>query len=162
MNTVFALLVSCFIAGSNDHAIYIGVIDVIYNEDKASMELKVFSDDLRDIIRNYDEGYIHGELNDFHIQNRMLVDRYFTEKIQIEMNGNEFRLELKQIEKEGDVHRIYFDMDVPNVLEKLELTTDFFTELFPTQTNIVNLTYNGEKYFGKLTKATPTFSLTLD
>jgi hypothetical protein len=51
-----------------------------------------------------------------------------------------------------DVYLLEFIMDCEKVWNNLEIKADYFMELFPTQSNIIQIEYKNEKRFHRLLK----------
>lgn len=140
-----------------EHALYLGTIQVKYEGDSAvaHLELKVFSDDLQSAIRNAYETFKPGPISDLFTENQPLIETYFGEHLQVEINGSIQVLQLTHHEQLNDAHLLKFELKSPSVWNQLELTADFFMELFPTQTNVVSVSYLQQKQFARLSKQQP-------
>ena len=140
-----------------EHALYLGTIQLKYEEhsDVAHLELKVFSDDLQSAIRNAYETFKPGPLDDLFTQNQPLIESYFSEHLQLEINGTPQVLQLIHNEQLNDAHLVKFEFKTPSIWKQLDLTADFFMELFPTQTNVVSVSYLQQKQFARLSKRQP-------
>lgn len=128
-----------FIPKSNDHAIYISVLEI----DEKEMKVKVFTDNLDDAIRN-DANSIEG---------------YFRKKIRLQINEQFVGFNLQEVSEEGDSYWITFKLDAPTNWQSFYLEADYFMELFPDQTNVVKVIGDNPQFF-RLTKANPTCSFT--
>lgn len=140
-----------------EHALYLGTLQLKYEEHSAvaHLELKVFSDDLQSAIRNAYETFKPGPLGDLFAQNKTLIESYFGEHLQLEINGGSQVLQLIHHEQINDAHLLRFKLASPKVWNQLELTADFFMELFPTQINVVSVSYLQQKQFARLSKQRP-------
>lgn len=132
------------------HAIYISVIEMQHVEgsNEYSLEVKVFSKDLKDCLRNY----LRGDL----VDNDSLPDlkdltKYFSNYIQIKVNNQNLQLECSHILIENDTYRLQFVGKCPDLWDSLELKAGYLMEIFTDQSNILNLSSNGSRYFHRFT-----------
>lgn len=147
-----------------NHAIYISIVDIYYNSTtiESSMEVKVFTDDLQDVIRNFSGDYVSTSIDEFVGENEKLIAEYFSEHLKLIINGVSSQCTLTKVERENDAHFLFFDLPLTLEWQALEVQGGFFTEVFPDQSNVVSVAYDEEKQFAKLTKAHPTYSFTFD
>jgi hypothetical protein len=155
-NIILVILIYILSLGVPSHAIFISVIDV----KEEAISIKVFSDDLRDVLRNYSDTYVNKGLEEFVQSNESLISDYFTNHLKIMINGKYLEFQLIEIKKENDAHFLYFSIESPAVWKQIEVKGDFFTELFPDQSNILTIKKDGEKYFSRLTKSNPKYTIT--
>lgn len=139
---------------SDFHALYISVIQIQHHENspKATVNIKVFTDDFQSALRNEFSDYqpvleeILCEEKSHHIK------PYFDKHFNININKQKQELTFLNCQKEGEVYWLKFELEVPKKWETLKVEADFLMELFPTQSNILNVEYQGEKRFGRMTK----------
>lgn len=137
-----------------DHAIYIGVIQVLHDASAASAEVnvKVFTDDMQNALRNAFKNYEVIPEERICARQQELLAAYFAEHLTFDVNGTGVEMNLKSCTKENDVYWLTFDISCPPQWSKLRVEADFFMELFPTQSNMVSLHHGGERRFFRLTK----------
>ncbi|MBX2877368.1 MAG: hypothetical protein KTR30_34925 [Saprospiraceae bacterium] len=140
-----------------EHALYLGTLQLKYIEQSAEAHLavKVFSDDLQSAIRNADESFQVGPIDELFNQNGPLIEAYFEQHLQLEINGISQVPKLYQSEQINDTHILKFKIACPPAWNHLELTADFFMELFPNQMNVVSVSYLEQKQFARLNKQQP-------
>ncbi|WP_462248457.1 DUF6702 family protein [Ekhidna sp.] len=115
-----------------DHDIYLSVLEI----DNQEMKIKVFSDNLKDALKN----------------DNTSIEDYFRKKIKLQINNQKIEFFFKDSKVEGDSHWITFNLDTPKKWQSFHLEADYFMELFPDQINVIKVL--GEKpQFFKLTKA---------
>ncbi len=159
------LLISCLLAFSlrtspellstlSEHAIYIGVIQVLHEEQaaKATVNVKVFKDDMQNALRNAFDNYEVIPLDDICARQEDLLADYFADHLLFLVNGKAVKTTLENCSVENDVYWLTFDMPCPAQWNKLSVEADFFMELFPTQSNMVSLHHGEERRFFRLTK----------
>lgn len=137
------------------HAIYISVLEF----DQQQLRVKLFTDDLQDAIRNYSSDFKPGETNSFIQKNQRLVESYLNDKIQLSINGQVVKVNFQSSKVEGDSYWITFSLRNVGEWKSLSLRDTHFMELFPTQTNIIKITGDKQR-FCKLTKQSNTCNFT--
>lgn len=142
----------------SSHALYLGTLQLKYQaeEQEAFLDLKVFSDDLQSAIRNAYQEFQPGPLSTLFSQNQSLIEDYFTQHLTLRINDVDHVPQLYQSEQMNDAYLLQFKFTSPAHWTKLELTADFFMELFPNQINVVSVAYQQQKQFARLSKKQPT------
>ena len=142
---------------SSDHAIYLGVIQVLHEkaQERAEVNVKVFTDDMQNALRNAFEDYEVIPEEEICARQQGLLAAYFAEHLNFDVNGTGVEMNLKSCTKENDVYWLIFDMPCPAHWSKLHVEADFFMELFPTQSNVVSLHHGEERRFFRLTNKQP-------
>lgn len=151
---LFALLISTFTSRAN-HAIYLSVVEI----SEGRVSIKVFSDDLQDVIRNYSEQTIHSDLDEFVSTNEEQINAYFNDKLKLRINGKLAAFDLIDSMKENDAHFLNFTFESDSIWKKLEVEGSYFTELFPGQINVLTISKGDKKHYAKLTKSEPAFKV---
>lgn len=162
--TAFLLFLTA-LQPSVNHAIYISIVEINYSSTTklANLQVKVFTDDLQDVLRNYSADYVAQPKEAFISNNRQLVEEYFNSNLKMEVNGELLLLKFDEARAEGDAHFLSFSLPNSQITWKsLKIEGQFFTELFPDQSNILNLKVDEKKYFARLTKANPNYTFTFD
>jgi len=138
----------------DDHALYIGVIQIDHKNLglTAGVNVKVFADDLQSALRNAFPAYEPAAQDSFCAKNGKSIKDYFAGHLQVGINGIAASMSLKDCHRENDVYWLTFDMPCPHKWEIVTISADFFMELFPTQSNVVNVMYGEEKRYFRLTK----------
>lgn len=137
------------------HAIYLSVVRIEHREasGEAQLLVKVFTDDLRDVIRSgYPEQYAPAAEDLFCSLNRTSIQQYFQDKLQINVNGHPARLSLLEGQRENEVYWLSFRLEGPERWREVAVTASFFMEIFSTQSNIIQLINGDEKRFARLTR----------
>ena len=139
---------------SEDHAIYISVIEFHGKE----LKVKLFTDDLQDAIRNDNSSFQPSDVKSFCRVNKTPIESYFMKKLKIMVDGKAASIRLRESKLEGDSDWILFDMNSNEEWRTLSITASHFMELFPTQTNIIKV-IGSKQRFCKLTSSNPTCSI---
>lgn len=142
------------------HAIYISVIDIKHEESKeeASLVIKVFTNDFEDVLYNHSNlpdrqagKRLQLSKADVCNSNKEIINTYFEKHLQMHVNGKSMVYRFESCEINDDSIWVTFSMTCAPDWDNFNIRADYFMELFPAQTNVVNLLEGGEKRFLKLT-----------
>ena len=141
------------ISVDSDHAFYLSVIEVAYpaEDGNTALRIKVFSNDLQEAISEYDhtEKLIdQAQLCTVSIDQ---VTHYLNQHVKVQLDGVPVTLKIRDCRIEGDSHWLTFQIST-KPWKEIALSADFFMELFPTQTHVVNVLHGHKKQFARLTK----------
>ncbi len=121
------------------HALYLSLTEVRVAGSAGSLEVKVFSDDLQDALRNYSDSYQPGSLENYFERNEQLATDYFAENLTIRVNGQKADLQYQGFSRENDAHFIRFRMKLPAETRQIAIEAGFLMEVFPDQVNVVKV-----------------------
>lgn len=161
---ISALLVCNLFLVPRDHAIYIATVEVTRSasQREAEVKIKVFTDDLQDVIRNYSSKYKPGAARDLISANGPLIAAYFQKNLAITINDELTTLEWVKGMHENDACFLQFSIGTPSAWEKLKVDGDFFCEVFADQSNVVTINNRDKRSFIRLTKSQPAYTFTFD
>ena len=147
---VFTLLTFQGTSSYARHALYISVIEIEHasGSNKATLRVKVFSDDLRESLYMMTRKRINSDSLTCH--HKGTLERYFEDHMSFKINKTTQRLVNPSCELLDDSTWLYFTIDVPENWEVVEINADYFTELFPTQSNMVIITNDDQRRFARL------------
>ena len=124
---------------SKDHAIYLSTLEINVDQNEIEVVIKVFEDDLRDALRNF-----HSRIMD---TSAVLFPDYVAQyfDIHLEIKNGEMLIEPYQnsVKLVGDSYQIKMSAQIVEPIMLLQIQADYFMELFPTQQNVLNLTFEG-------------------
>ena len=143
------------------HALYLSVMELT-NSDQGRLTVKVFTDDLQDVLRNYNSNTDLNSFDQIGDINREILNTYFNQNLIIKINGKTKKMVLEKTVKETEAHFLYFQFDSDSDWKTLDVNGSYFTELFPAQTNVLTVINNEEKHFTRLTKSQPSYKVTFD
>ena len=122
----------------DEHAIYISVVEIEHKEITSSeIRVKVFKDDLRDVIKN-NEGEVIANL-EYCPKNISDLENYFNKTIEIQIDDQKLTLKHESCSLEGDAYWFFFSSEAPSAWNSISIKDIHFLELFPTQSNIVKV-----------------------
>ena len=131
----------------SEHAIYVSVLEI----KKGSLMVKVFANDLEDAIFNQVQQRVN-LLNSNCSENRALVSDYFKNHLGFFIDGDLMSYNFVSCEVNDISLWITFEFASPAIWSEVEITADYLMELFPTQSNVVSITYKKEKRMFRLIK----------
>ena len=139
---------------AEDHAIYISVIKIQHavNASTASVYMRVFTDDFKNALRNRFGYESILEKPTFCTDYESYINEYFSKKFVCQINSERVEYRLMNCEKTEEVYHLEFIMDCPTRWNSAVIEAPFFMELFPNQSNIVNIENGSLKRFGRATK----------
>jgi len=132
---------------SSSHAIYVSVLEV----KQGSIMVKVFANDLEDAIFNHAQqryDLVSGDCS----KGKALITNYFRSHLAIKIDGKEQQYSYLSCEVNDISLWLTFEFISPVTWKEVEITADYLMELFPTQSNVVSITYQTEKRMFRLTK----------
>jgi hypothetical protein len=136
---------------TTSHAIYVSVLEI----EQGSLKVKVFANDLEDAIYNHCQqrlDLLTGNCS----QSKSLIDNYFSDHLAVKIDGQERKFSYKTCEVNDISLWLTFEFNTPAKWRKVEITADYLMELFPTQSNVVSVSYLKEKRMFRLTKGATT------
>jgi hypothetical protein len=135
------------------HAIYVSVLEVEQPIGKkgGDIRIKVFTNDLEDAIFNKSQERIKLLQNSCD-QNKVLVSDYFAAHLQISIDGKPIKYTYVSCEINDASIWFNFNYTAAPAWEEIEIMANYLMELFPTQTNVVSITYHGKKKMFRLLK----------
>lgn len=134
------------------HAIYISVIEINHLEadNEATLIVKVFSNDFEDALYNHSDKRLQiSKANECEL-NKEIIETYFRKHLQMQVNGKSLVYRFTSCDINDDSIWLTFSMTCMRDWNNFSIKADYFMELFPAQTNVVNLHEGGEKRFLKL------------
>jgi len=136
-----------------DHAFYISVIDIkhIASSRKASLTVKVFTDDMCDALRNALKSKDALDAQLLCSDHNEDISDYFAAHMSLDLNGSKVPVNFNTCKIIGDTYQLSFKVDCPTEWRELKITADFLMELFPTQSQMVHINNNAETVTMRLT-----------
>jgi hypothetical protein len=124
----------------NEHGIYLSLSEVSLSKSQSLIKIKIFSDDFENILRLYNNGKLSS--TDICAKESLILS-YFTKNMPIKINDKFIKLQWSGCEKIGDSLALQFSFDNPTDGKELKIKATFFTELFPSQQNIIQIKTEG-------------------
>jgi len=143
------------------HGIYISVVDIHINvaDMQNQIVVKVFADDLQAAILNELNEQIQIEASPSKDE-MLIIAEYFNNHMEISTVKGNIELSLDKAEKEADTFWVYFVLpDNMEATASMRLTVDYFQELFPMQTHIINARISDSAIYRKMNAKTTSINL---
>ena len=138
-----------------EHALYISVTDIFYQESQQELEVqfKIFTDDLEDGLRANQNQIL--ELEDgVDEKEALVVHNYLLDKVEIFLDGKAPPVNMISCKLEGDAIFALYKGKLESQPNKLEIYNKILLDLFPTQKNIIRLRGKSPVGFLNLDKQT--------
>jgi len=120
--------------------------------------VKVFADDLEDAIFNQAQqrpDLLNGSCK----QSKILISNYFKKHLIFKIDGKEQDYVYLSCEVNDISLWLTFELNSPATWGEVEITADYLMELFPTQSNVVSITYQSDKRMFRLTNGSTSETL---
>ncbi|MDX8339856.1 DUF6702 family protein [Draconibacterium sp. IB214405] len=131
---------------SQAHPFYVSLCQVDYNEQNHSLEIavKIFADDLLVVLADegHDKLYLGEEKENAHTDEYIFA--YLQEKLRFKVNSQAVQTNFVGKEMEKDVVWIYLEVEDVAELNTMDVSCNLLTDAFSDQSNIVQVTKNGE------------------
>lgn len=144
---IFLILftVFCFVAvGANAHPYYVSICQVNYNAETNSLEVsvKTFADNLQSALENagYSDTFL-GQENE-HPQTDTFISEYLQAKLEFAVNGKLQPYQFIGKEMEDGVMWLYLEITGVEHFERLGVRCSLLTEVYETQSNIIQVEKN--------------------
>ena len=126
-----------------NHAIYISVVKITHQETAptATISMRVFRDDLKDILRNKFGYESIMEKPTFCQAYENYIQQYFKKEFVCTINNEPVKYYLVGCEKAEEVFQLEFEMECPIQWDSAKIEAPYFMELFAKQSNIIPVSY---------------------
>jgi hypothetical protein len=146
-------LIGASLSERDNHAIYLSMSEVNVKNDSLQVVIKVFSDDLRDALKNHNPiEYQPTDLSQFFARNKTIAIDYFNDKFTLFAEKSRLTLKFEEHSVEGDIHFIMFRSYIASPMKTLTADATFLMELFPTQVNVIKVNRDESTHYLKFTK----------
>ncbi len=129
------------------HPFFISICQIHHNSEAKTLEIaiKLFANDLETAMEAEQTPALHLGTDREIADANSHIDRYLQRHFQLSINGTPVTGEF--IGKEFDADVVWCYIEVPDVstVSKLEVSNRLLMDEFPSQTNVVHITVNGER-----------------
>ncbi len=144
---LFLVYIFVFTAvSSNAHPFYVSIFQIDYNSENKSLEIsvKIFADDLLFALeKNGEKNIFLGEEKE-RSDTDDLIYSYIISKFGLTVNGEKRIPNFIGKEMEADVVWTYLEIENINELIAIDVSCNLLTEIYPTQSNIIQVN-NGKE-----------------
>jgi len=125
------------------HKYYVSVTDIEYAKETKSLQIisRLFVDDFEKVLkeRYLDTLSLDDNSADFY------MEKYFTKKLQIDVNKKPQQFNFIGKEIDGDMVHCYFEIENISNIETINVTNKLLFDTYKSQQNITHLKINGKK-----------------
>jgi hypothetical protein len=140
------LVLVCFLTLSSfkanrSHEFYLSVTEIEYKKDAGTFQIisRVFIDDFQKVLnKRYGKNIsLSHEKETGDVENS--INKYLSQKLQIQINGEKFQLNYLGKEYEGDQLILYVEVENVPDFNRIEVTNAILTDLYDDQKNVVHV-----------------------
>lgn len=138
------------------HALYIGMAEFAHasGSRQATLRVRVFYDDLQSAARALaPKQFKAGTPAQWPSQNKRLIEQYLQKHLWCVIDGKKTVPVLKTVALEGEVYWVELEAACVPSWKTLDIHADFLMELFPDQSNVVQVVHGSVKRFARTTRA---------
>jgi len=143
----FILVLLPLLAFTTAHKYYVSVTKIEYVKEKESVQIisRIFIDDFEKLLRErYDEN-ITLDTKDELSTIDVYIERYLTEKLKIDINGQASKFIYLGKEYEDDIVFCYLEIEKITHIKSFEISNKILLDMFEEQENIVRTNINGKR-----------------
>ena len=133
------------------HPIYISSTNVVINDDKLEIKVKLFRDDLEDGLRDFHGFSISIDSPNKIEKKKNLIDQYINDKLTLIINNEKINFFIKDYSLINDVLEVYFIQNFTKKTKDIRITNQLLIEVYSEQSNIMFLDVFGKKYYDNFT-----------
>ena len=133
------------------HPIYISSTNVVINDDKLEIKVKLFRDDLEDGLRDFHGFSISIDSPNKIEKKKNLIDQYINDKLTLIINNKKINFFIKDYSLINDVLEVYFIQNFTKKSNDIRITNQLLIEVYSEQSNIMFLDIFGKKYYDNFT-----------
>jgi len=125
------------------HKYYVSVTDIEYAKETKSLQIisRLFVDDFEKVLK---ERYLNTLSLDDNSAD-FYMEKYFTKKLQIDVNKKPQQFNFIGKEIDGDMVHCYFEIENISNIETINVTNKLLFDTYKSQQNITHLKINGKK-----------------
>lgn len=140
------LAVLPLLAFTEAHKFYVSATDIEYNEKQRSLQIisHVFTDDLENLLQTRYSKELTLVKENEHPAADDYVQRYFSDKLKLSVNGKERSFNYIGKEYDKDQLLVYLEVEGVEPLKTIGVKNAVLTDLFPEQKNVVKVKFKNE------------------
>lgn len=145
MQLIYSLIIGFYavLGVVNDHDIHVSVTDIEISADgKIEVVVKVFLDDLM-LSMGLELG---AELPDDYAGSDDLIDKFLENNLEVKINGDTIAYVLEDTTPSSPAIWITLVGETLDEIETIEINNKILIDQFDDQTNMINVSYKGERY----------------
>ena len=144
MKKAFALIFTFILFSSfslKDHETYLSVTEIEYKQEKQSLQIisRVFIDDMEQVLTKRYQKDISLSYKDDLESNKALLQKYFSKKLNISIEGEPVALKLIGSKFDADQIVLFLEATKITKFKKITVENLVLTDLYDSQKNIVHV-----------------------
>ncbi len=140
LKVTLLLLLVPFLTASTDHKFYVSITKIEYAEESQALQIisKIFIDDIESVLRDrYNPNLNLGEPKETEADTR-LFKKYFMDKFQVWVNGEEVVLNYLGKEYDIDQVKVYIEIEGISEVNSIQVQSKILYDKFEEQQNIIH------------------------
>ena len=133
------------------HPIYISSTNIVINDDKLEIKVKLFRDDLEDGLRHFHGFSISIDSSNKIEKNIDLINKYINDKLILIIDDDKIVLSANDFSLTNDILEVYFIQNFTKKTKDIRITNQLLIEVYSEQSNIMFLDIFGKKYYNNFT-----------
>jgi hypothetical protein len=133
------------------HPIYISSTNIVINDDKLEIKVKLFRDDLEDGLRDFHGFSISIDSSNKIEKNIDLINKYINDKLILIIDDDKIVLSANDFSLTNDILEVYFIQNFTKKTKDIRITNQLLIEVYSEQSNIMFLDIFGKKYYNNFT-----------
>lgn len=145
MQLLYSLIIGFYgvLSVTTDHDIHVSVTDIeISTDGKIEVVIKVFLDDLMQSMGLE----LGAELPDDYAGSDDLINKFLENNLEVKINGQNIAYELEDTTPSSPAIWITLIGETLDKIETIEINNKILIDQFDDQTNMINVSYGGERY----------------
>ncbi len=133
------------------HPIYISSTNVVINDDKLEVKVKLFRDDFEDGLRDFHGFSISIDSPNKIEKNQNLINEYINDKLTLIVNDEKINFFIMDYSLINDVLEIYFVQNFTKKTKDIRIVNQLLIEIYSEQSNIMFLNIFEKNYYYNFT-----------
>ena len=133
------------------HPIYISSTNIVINDDKLEIKVKLFRDDLEDGLRDFHGFSISIDSSNKIEKNIDLINKYINDKLILIIDDDKIVLSANDFSLTNDILEVYFIQNFTKKTKDIRITNQLLIEVYSEQSNIMFLNIFEKKYYDNFT-----------
>ncbi len=144
---VFLIFILFSLSGAGVHKFYVAIFQMDYVPEKNVIQMtsRVFIDDLELAFeKKYDKKFYLGTSREIP-ETKKYLEKYFTEKVKVKINGSVQPIKYIGKEVEDDVLVCYYTLPAPDGIAIIEMKNTTLFDMYAEQQNMIHTNINNNK-----------------
>ena len=141
LRIVFFVALLTVVFSFSAHKFYVSITKIEFSQEEESIQIitKLFIDDIEDVLQQRYSPSISLDIEKETMADANFLKEYVLQKLKVEVNGTEVKLNYLGHEYENDVVKTYIEVENISELNSIEVENKMLIELFEEQQNIIHV-----------------------